>query len=542
MEIFKLFGSIFVDSDKANNSISKTEKKTEGLGSKLGNVIATAGKVGMAIGGAAVAGSAALGGLIGKTLEATGEINKFADVTGMSRKGFQQWDSVMKTFGYSAEQASGDLAALAERAMDAASGAGENAEMFKELGVSVMDSNGHLKSQEQLFNETIAGLQGMEDVTRRNAIATAMLSTTGEELAPILNMSNEELQKMKNNAKVISDDDLDKAEQFRLKWEESKQTFSNLVVQLGIAVMPMLTILFQWVGKVKDIVVQWVSENQPKLNAIRGTFMDVLGKIINIAKIMWGLFKENVLPIFVSLYKWIQGHMPTIRATTEVVFSKIVEVASMVWAFFKNNILPILSRLYEFIQSKMPAIQSIIESVFGIIANVVKTAWDIFENLLLPVLKALWDFISPIFPVIQTIVEDTFSAIIKIVEDTVGVFKTVTGAIQKAVDWLTFWDNKDPKPKTVKVNEQYSSGSTPRYAVGTNYHPGGPAIVGEEGPELLHLPKGSKVRTANETRDLLGKGMEVNVTNYFNNVSSPSEIKRKEEQMWREKGLEWGLV
>jgi tape measure domain-containing protein len=41
------------------------------------------------------------------------------------------------------------------------------------------------------------------------------------------------------------------------------------------------------------------------------------------------------------------------------------------------------------------------------------------------------------------------------------------------------------------------------YAKGTNFAPGGMAIVGEQGPELVHLPRGSKVDTANETKQMM---------------------------------------
>lgn len=44
------------------------------------------------------------------------------------------------------------------------------------------------------------------------------------------------------------------------------------------------------------------------------------------------------------------------------------------------------------------------------------------------------------------------------------------------------------------------------YAVGTRNHPGGLAIVGEEGPELVNLPRGSQVYTNQETNDMLKGG------------------------------------
>ena len=44
------------------------------------------------------------------------------------------------------------------------------------------------------------------------------------------------------------------------------------------------------------------------------------------------------------------------------------------------------------------------------------------------------------------------------------------------------------------------------YAVGTQYHPGGLAMVGEEGPELVNLPRGSQVYTNGETKGMLSGG------------------------------------
>lgn len=46
----------------------------------------------------------------------------------------------------------------------------------------------------------------------------------------------------------------------------------------------------------------------------------------------------------------------------------------------------------------------------------------------------------------------------------------------------------------------------PAYAGGTSFHSGGPAIVGERGPELVNLPRGSSVMTASETKQALSGG------------------------------------
>lgn len=59
----------------------------------------------------------------------------------------------------------------------------------------------------------------------------------------------------------------------------------------------------------------------------------------------------------------------------------------------------------------------------------------------------------------------------------------------------------------------------PGFAGGTDYAPGGMAVVGEEGPEIAYLPRGSQVKTAAETRAMLGgKGVIIQNLNVYNNT------------------------
>jgi hypothetical protein len=50
----------------------------------------------------------------------------------------------------------------------------------------------------------------------------------------------------------------------------------------------------------------------------------------------------------------------------------------------------------------------------------------------------------------------------------------------------------------------FNNGGAPGYAVGTAYASGGWSVVGEAGPELVRLPRGAAVDTANQTRNMLG--------------------------------------
>ena len=65
--------------------------------------------------------------------------------------------------------------------------------------------------------------------------------------------------------------------------------------------------------------------------------------------------------------------------------------------------------------------------------------------------------------------------------------------------------------------------SIPKFATGTNYAPGGMALVGERGPELVNLPRGSQVLPNQETMDAFGGG-NVSVTPKIVNVLDPSIV------------------
>lgn len=70
--------------------------------------------------------------------------------------------------------------------------------------------------------------------------------------------------------------------------------------------------------------------------------------------------------------------------------------------------------------------------------------------------------------------------------------------------------------------------AVPRFALGTHYSSAGAALVGENGPELVSLPRGSRVMPAGETRRMLAAGNDnrpQHVTNnYFQGVMTAEDF------------------
>lgn len=227
--------------------------------------------------------------------EAARETETMAQVMGMTTTEYQEWDYILKTVGYSAEQAQGDLSMLAERAMDAAEGVGEGAELFNKLGINVEKSRGILKSQSELFTEVVDKLSKMTDETERNAIASALLNTTGERLVPILNAASGELDTMRQRAHelgvVLSEEDVTAISDLSKTAGEFQAAGEGLQKMIAGKMSPALENLL---GKGTDVVVGLTDalENSGIIEVFAG-LLDIVAAISPLFDLMFASVEQN---------------------------------------------------------------------------------------------------------------------------------------------------------------------------------------------------------------------------------------------------------
>ncbi|MBR0523103.1 MAG: hypothetical protein IJJ75_07915, partial [Firmicutes bacterium] len=167
MEIFKLFGSIMVDSAEAEKSISKTGEKAEGLGTKLSSGIKTAAKWAAGI----TAGAMAVGGAMvaaAKDTAATADtIDKASQRMGVSAEAYQE-------LAYAAEMSGVSVGAL-EKAAKKLECTDLNMEEAMAQIMSIEDASERAAAAADLFGESVAyemtpllnaGAEGMADMTK----------------------------------------------------------------------------------------------------------------------------------------------------------------------------------------------------------------------------------------------------------------------------------------------------------------------------------------------------------------------------------------
>lgn len=93
-------------------------------------------------------------------------------------------------------------------------------------------------------------------------------------------------------------------------------------------------------------------------------------------------------------------------------------------------------------------------------------------------------------------------------------------SVSKMVDKTAKFFGITPKSEKDSTATSVAPAKIPAFAKGTNNAPGGISLVGEQGPELVNLRKGSQVIPTEKTREMLGKSVSIAGDEININISS----------------------
>ena len=135
--------------------------------------------------------------LISMTREAASaadDIATMSSVTGVSTETLQAFAYSAELTDVSVDRIADSLKYTTKSMAEAATGAGEAYEAYRQLGVAITDSNGNLRSAEAVFYDTIDALGKMESGTERDATAMKLMSKSAQELNPLISAGSEALK------------------------------------------------------------------------------------------------------------------------------------------------------------------------------------------------------------------------------------------------------------------------------------------------------------------------------------------------------------
>lgn len=499
----RTIGLIFALQDKCSPNIKKvadklgiTEKEAKKLHTQVGKLSKElSGKLKTACAtvtagiGAVVATA---GVLVNKSMEAGDRIDKMSQRIGLSRESFQKWDYIMSQSGTDIEKMQVGMKTMSQQMVASTKQGSEAQKMFQKLGVSVKDSNGKFKSQEQAFEEVIRAFQRMPDGIEKANMAQKLFGKTGSELRPLLNGVRGNVDELKERFEQLglgmSDDAVNASVKLKDTIDTIQRTFSAFGNQIGADIMPAIQSL--------------ADELIGHLPQIKAVLTPVFEGLANVVKFLIEHFNglvaigAAVLGTFVA-FQAINGVITTIKTLQTVI--QAVSLAQGVW----NALM---------IANPIGLIAVGIGALIGLITALVMN-WDAVKNAFL----GFYEKIKPALNVVGAIIKKAFDMtplgmFINGIKTLVANWDKVTEAVRNAVGAIKvfFGGGKG----SVEVNKQDGKQPPKKNAVGTAFYSGGKTKINEFGGEIVDLPTGSRIIPHDISKQVAqssGGGITVNV-------------------------------
>lgn len=147
-----------------------------------------------------------------ETAAAAKKLEALSLQTGVSTTDLQAFQYAEDFIGVSSDQLADSLKDLTTKMSDAANGNEETAAKFDQLGVSIYDAQGNLRSAYDVFLDVIDGLGEMGNQAERDALAMGLINESAQKLNPLIEQGSASLKKYANEAEnvgyILSNDQL----------------------------------------------------------------------------------------------------------------------------------------------------------------------------------------------------------------------------------------------------------------------------------------------------------------------------------------------
>ena len=283
------------------------------------------------------------------------------------------------------------------------------------------------------------------------------------------------------------------------------KTASPYLVSFGEAVISGIGGAIDFAAAAMPTLVSAFDTVLPVIASIAGGFQTLMPSIMSFGGAVMGAIQQvgtAVMPVIASIMDTVQSVIPAVLPVLETVVTQIgsiISAAAPVIGGLVEGIGQVISALapvfqtifdgigqkvgtvLEFVGSKMGWIQQIIGQAAPLIASVLSSAWSVISPIL--------DMAISVFQLLFNVTQTVFNGILGVVQNVWNAIQPIISSVADALSWVSS-----------KVSGLFGGifgggggGSVGANADGTNNWRGGATWVGEKGPELVDLPRGSRV-------------------------------------------------
>lgn len=459
--------------DKLANNVKSVGDKIQGVGKALTPVsVAAAG---------AITGLAALGV---KTASTGAELDDLSQRLGISAEKVQELKYVAAQAGVDWEVYNKGIIKARAALLDLSSGISNNAtKAVQSLGISLEN----FSSQEEMIDGVMTALAGVKDKTLQAAYANEIFGDKiANEMLPYLNASAEEIQKFKSEFEGMSYLTNEQVKSLATLDDTIyllKQSLSNVVLQIGASlspliqslteyvnanVIPMLQRLADWFNSLtvgqQELVIKilLVTAALAPLATGIGKIVSLVGNIIKILPQLGAAFSAlaahpivliiaAIAAALLILYtqceafrESINNLIGTLTSALQPILDVIIGLISKIMSFLT----PIITLIGENLASAINMIMEILSPVLEMVSTLLELLSPLLDVCIIPLTVALnalkvplqiigqlLNWLTPLFEFFGKVVTSIFKGVIWIVNK-------VLGWVEDAVNWCIGIINK----------------------------------------------------------------------------------------------------
>ena len=407
--------------------------------------------------------------------EAASEIRNLASVTGQSTDSIQEFDYAAEMIGVSSDRIRDSLKETTNKMQEARDGNEATAEAYAKLGIAIVDADGNLRNAEDVFYDTIDALGQVENRTERDAIAMDLLSESAQELNPLIDAGTDALK----------------------QYAAEAHEMGYVLDEDALTALDGVDDGFQALGKTTEAIKkQMAAEFAPYMSEALQELRELIQKVGT------ALVQSGAVDAFGSILQ---------------------------------SVISLLDPLGALIVDFLPDLAEHLRTVAMLAAGVADTF-----NAIVGVLTGNWDRVGTALGLNAK--SGTLSNMQRASGEYNGYrYSSSAGWIEKG----TYTDAElramyEEAVKNGTANATFeawrAAGSWRRHASGSDYFIGGRTLLGENGPEEVVLPRGSRILTAQETRQSGGGDtyyvtIEARTVKEFNDIARIARNKRRTDRM-----------
>lgn len=301
---------------------------------------------------------------------------------------------------------------------------------------------------------------------------------------------------------------------------EAARSIGSVFVTLGEVIGPRFKELGAALASVmgESLEAIFSGESLAKLN-------NILNQVVDVVRGVVGPITVIISDLLGNITTFINAHKDEIVGVFQTAWNTVLDIVSGVLEILKLTIVPVLQEIMAIIRRHGDEIQAVLSAVWTIASNIVQGALDLIRgiiNTVVALLKGDWEgawqsisdtlekFWGHIYNIIEgavkgiaAILSAVWSEIDEEVQNTwngisqfiLGVWESIKSAVRNGVNSVIDFINGliSAYNRVAEALGLGQIGLLPHLAAGALNFPGGWAVVGEMGPELVFLPRGASV-------------------------------------------------